>query len=175
LIEAPSTLNRPFATNADLFYSPADLVVSSCRRTFSEGRPTVLEEFKKFAMRGNVVDLAVGVIIGAAFGAIVNSLVTDLIMPLIGAITGGLDFSNYFVPLAKNVTAASYVEAKKQGAVLGYGQFITIVINFAIIAFVLFLAVRGINRLQAPPKAPEAPADVKLLTEIRDLLAKSPR
>jgi large conductance mechanosensitive channel len=135
----------------------------------------VLEEFKKFAMRGNVVDLAVGVIIGAAFGAIVNSLVTDLIMPLIGAITGGLDFSNYFVPLAKNVTATSYVEAKKEGAVLGYGQFITIVINFAIIAFVLFLAVRGINKLQAPPKAPEAPADVKLLTEIRDLLAKSPR
>jgi large conductance mechanosensitive channel len=137
----------------------------------------MLEEFKKFAMRGNVVDLAVGVIIGAAFGSIVNSLVSDLIMPLIGAVTGGLDFSNYFIPLAKNVTATAYIDAKKQGAVLGYGQFITIVINFAIIAFVLFLAVRGINRLQAPPpaKAPETPADVKLLTEIRDLLAKSPR
>jgi large conductance mechanosensitive channel len=135
----------------------------------------VLEEFKKFAMRGNVVDLAVGVIIGAAFGAIVNSLVSDLIMPIIGAITGGLDFSNYFIPMAKNVTATAYVDAKKQGAVLGYGQFITIVINFMIIAFVLFLAVRAINKLQTPPKAPEAPADVKLLTEIRDLLAKSAR
>jgi large conductance mechanosensitive channel len=134
----------------------------------------VLEEFKKFAMRGNVVDLAVGVIIGAAFGAIVNSLVGDLVMPIIGAVTGGLDFSNYFIPLAKNVTATSYLEAKKQGAVLGYGQFLTIAINFAIIALVLFLAVRAINRLQTPPpaKAPEVPADVKLLTEIRDLLAK---
>ena len=84
----------------------------------------MFEEFKKFAMRGNVVDLAVGVIIGAAFGAIVNSLVGDVIMPLIGAVTGGLDFSNYFVPLSKNVTANSLVEAKKQGAVLAYGSFI---------------------------------------------------
>jgi large conductance mechanosensitive channel len=134
----------------------------------------VLEEFKKFAMRGNVIDLAVGVIIGAAFGAIVNSLVTDVVMPMIGAITGGLDFSNYFVALSKNVTATSYVDAKKQGAVLGYGQFLTIALNFLIIAWVLFMAVRAINRLQTPPapKAPETPADVKLLTEIRDLLAK---
>jgi large conductance mechanosensitive channel len=134
----------------------------------------VLEEFKKFAMRGNVIDLAVGVIIGAAFGAIVNSLVGDLIMPMVGAVTGGLDFSNYFVAMSKNVTATSYVEAKKQGAVLGYGQFLTIAINFLIIAFVLFLVVRAINRLQAPPppKSPEVPADVKLLSEIRDLLAK---
>src|SRR3974390_3041485 len=108
----------------------------------------MLEEFKKFAMRGNVVDLAVGVIIGAAFGAIVNSLVSDVVMPLIGAVTGGLDFSNYFIPLSKKVTAASYVDAKKEGAVLGYGQFLTVAINFMIIAWVLFLAVRGINRLQ---------------------------
>ena len=135
----------------------------------------MLEEFKKFAMRGNVIDLAVGVIIGAAFGAIVNSLVGDVVMPLIGAATGGLDFSNYFIPLSKNVTATSYLEAKKQGAVLGYGQFLTIAINFLIIAWVLFLAVRAINRLQtrAAPSA-EPPADVKLLTEIRDLLAKRP-
>jgi large conductance mechanosensitive channel len=134
----------------------------------------VLEEFKKFAMRGNVVDLAVGVIIGAAFGAIVNSLVGDIIMPIVGAITGGLDFSNYFIGLSKSVTATSYLEAKKQGAVLGYGQFLTVAINFLIIAWVLFLAVRAINRLQTPPpeKASETPADVKLLTEIRDLLAK---
>jgi large conductance mechanosensitive channel len=134
----------------------------------------MLEEFKKFAMRGNVVDLAVGVIIGAAFGAIVNSLVSDIVMPVIGAITGGLDFSNYFVAMSKNVTATSYAEAKKQGAVLGYGQFLTIAINFLIIAWVLFIAVRAINRLQVPPpaKTAEVPADVKLLTEIRDLLAK---
>jgi large conductance mechanosensitive channel len=134
----------------------------------------MLEEFKKFAMRGNVIDLAIGVIIGAAFGAIVNSLVSDIVMPAIGAVTGGLDFSNYFVAMSKNVTATSYVEAKKQGAVLGYGQFLTVAINFMIIAWVLFVAVRAINRLQTPPpaKPPEVPADVKLLTEIRDLLAK---
>ena len=135
---------------------------------------TLFDEFKNFAFKGNVIDLAVGVIIGAAFGAIVNSLVGDLIMPMVGAATGGLDFSNYFIALSKNVTATSYVDAKKQGAVLGYGQFLTIAINFLIIAFVLFLAVRAINRLQSPPapKAAEVPADVKLLTEIRDLLAK---
>ena len=103
----------------------------------------MLEEFKKFAMRGNVVDLAVGVIIGAAFGAIVNSLVADIIMPLIGAITGGLDFSNYFVPLSSKVTATSLAEAKKQGAVLAWGSFLTFVINFLIIAWVLFLCDQG--------------------------------
>src|SRR5579872_979319 len=106
----------------------------------------MLEEFKKFAMRGNVVDLAVGVVIGAAFGAIVSSLVGDIIMPLIGAATGGLDFSNYFLPLSSKVTAASVVEAKKQGAVFAWGNFITVVINFLIIAFVLFLIIKGINR-----------------------------
>jgi len=133
----------------------------------------VLEEFKKFAMRGNVVDLAVGVIIGAAFGAIVNSLVADIIMPLIGAVTGGLDFSNYFVPLSSKVTAPALVDAKKQGAVFAWGNFITLVINFLIIAWVLFLCIRAINRLKAP-EAPAGPAppskEVQLLTEIRDLL-----
>ena len=133
----------------------------------------MLEEFKKFAMRGNVVDLAVGVIIGAAFGAIVNSLVADIIMPLIGAATGGLDFSNYFVPLSSKVTAPALVDAKKQGAVFAWGNFITLVINFLIIAWVLFLCIRGINRLKAP-EAAAAPAppskEVQLLTEIRDLL-----
>ena len=103
----------------------------------------MLEEFKKFAMRGNVVDLAVGVIIGAAFGAIVNSLVGDVIMPLVGSITGGLDFSNYFIPLSAKVTATSLVDAKKQGAVLAWGNFVTLVINFLIIAWVLFLASRA--------------------------------
>jgi large conductance mechanosensitive channel len=132
----------------------------------------MLEEFKKFAMRGNVVDLAVGVIIGAAFGAIVNSLVGDVIMPLIGAVTGGLDFSNYFIPLSAKVTATSLADAKKQGAVLAWGHFVTLVINFLIIAWVLFLAIKGINRLKAPePSAAAAPSkEVQLLTEIRDLL-----
>ena len=132
----------------------------------------MLEEFKKFAMRGNVVDLAVGVIIGAAFGAIVNSLVADVIMPLIGAVTGGLDFSNYFIPLSAKVTATSLAEAKKQGAVLAWGNFITLVINFLIIAWVLFLAIKGINRLKAPetPAAAGPSQEVQLLTEIRDLL-----
>jgi large conductance mechanosensitive channel len=134
----------------------------------------MLEEFKKFAMRGNVVDLAVGVIIGAAFGAIVASLVGDIIMPIIGAITGGLDFSNYFIALSKNITATSYVDAKKQGAVLGYGQFITVTLNFLIVAFALFLAIRAIVKLQKQEDAQPAaiPPDVKLLTEIRDLLAQ---
>ena len=131
----------------------------------------MLQEFKKFAMRGNVVDLAVGVVIGAAFGAIVNSLVGDLITPIIGAVTGGLDFSNYFVPLSSKVTATSLVEAKKQGAVLAWGSFLTFVINFMIIAWVLFLVVKAINRLYQPdPAAPAPPADVQLLTEIRDIL-----
>src|SRR5271167_5271981 len=108
----------------------------------------MLEDFKKFAMRGNVIDLAVGVIIGAAFGSIVSSLVGDVIMPIIGAITGGLDFSNYFLPLSGKVTADSLAEAKKQGAVLAWGNFLTIVLNFLIIAFVLFLAVSALARLQ---------------------------
>ena len=114
----------------------------------------MLEEFKKFAMRGNVVDLAVGVIIGAAFGAIVNSLVSDLIMPILGAVTGGLDFSNYFVKLSSKVTADSLTEAKKQGAVLAYGAFLTIVLNFLIVAWALFLAIKAINRLKKEEPAP---------------------
>jgi len=133
----------------------------------------MLDDFKKFAMRGNVIDLAVGVIIGAAFGAIVSSLVGDLIMPIIGAITGGLDFSNYYLPLSSKVQyGLSYADAKKQGAVLGYGQFFTIAINFLLVAWALFIAIKAISRLQkkedAKPTAP--PADVVLLTEIRDLL-----
>jgi large conductance mechanosensitive channel len=138
----------------------------------------MLKEFREFAMKGNVVDLAVGVIIGAAFGAIVNSLVGDIIMPIIGAITGGLDFSNYFIPLAKSVTATNLADAKKQGAVLAYGSFITLTLNFLIIAFVLFLVIRVMNQLkrheEAKPAEPAKPtAEVVLLTEIRDLLKKS--
>lgn len=132
----------------------------------------MLDEFKKFAMRGNVVDLAVGVIIGAAFGGIINSIVADIIMPMISAATGGLDFSNYFLPMSSKVNATTLADARKQGAVLAWGNFLTIVLNFLIIAWVLFLAVKGINRLHRPePAAPaEPPKDVQLLTEIRDLL-----
>src|SRR5712672_2153184 len=109
----------------------------------------MLEEFKKFALRGNAVDLAIAVVIGAAFGAIVNSLVGDIMSPIIGAVTGGFDFSNYFLPLSSKVTATSLVEARKQGAVLAWGSFLTVTINFIIIAFVLFLAIRAIGRLMA--------------------------
>jgi large conductance mechanosensitive channel len=134
----------------------------------------MLEEFRKFALRGNVVDLAVGVIIGAAFGSIVSSLVGDIIMPVIGALTGDLDFSNYFLALSRNVTASAYVDAKKQGAVIGYGQFLTVMLNFLIVAFALFVVIRAMNKVQRHQDAEpaEAPADVKLLTEIRDILLK---
>jgi large conductance mechanosensitive channel len=139
----------------------------------------MLEEFKKFAMRGNVVDLAIGVIIGAAFGNIVQSMVADIFMPLVGAVTGGLDFSNYFTTLSPNVTAPALADAKKQGAVLAWGNFITVVINFLIVALVLFLAVRLMNRLvraeaAKPEEAKPAPLtkQEQLLTEIRDLLKR---
>jgi large conductance mechanosensitive channel len=127
-------------------------------------------------LRGNVIDLAIGVIIGAAFSSIVNSLVGDVITPVIGAITGGLDFSNYFLPLSSKVTADTLVEAKKQGAVLGYGSFLTVTINFLIIAFILFLVIRGINRLsfqqkkEEENKPPPLTKTEELLTEIRDQL-----
>lgn len=132
----------------------------------------ILDEFKKFALRGNVVDLAIGVIIGAAFGAIVQSLVADIIMPVVGAVTGGIDFSNYFVSLSSKVTAVNLADAKKQGAVLAWGNFLTIVINFLIIAFVLFMAIRLMTKLMAKEaeKTPPLSKQEQLLTEIRDLL-----
>ena len=136
----------------------------------------MLKEFREFAMKGNVVDLAVGVIIGAAFGAIVTSMVGDIIMPIIGALTGGLDFSNYFVGMSKAVTATNLVDAKKQGAVLAWGNFLTLTLNFVIIAFVLFMIIRFMNRLKRKDEASPAPtapsSEVVLLTEIRDLLSK---
>jgi len=123
----------------------------------------MLKEFREFAMKGNVVDLAVGVIIGAAFGAIVTSLVGDIIMPIIGAITGGLDFSNYFTGMSKSVTATNLADAKKQGAVLAWGNFLTLTLNFLIVAFCIFLVVKAINKLKRPspsaaPVAKDCPA-----------------
>ena len=135
----------------------------------------MLKKFQDFAIKGNAFDLAVGVIIGAAFGGIVTSLVGDIFMPVIGAVTGGLDFSNYFVALSSKVTAGSMVEAKKQGAVLAWGNFLTITINFIIVAGVLFLLVNLIQKVRAKEEAkPSAapPRQEVLLQEIRDLLAK---
>jgi large conductance mechanosensitive channel len=139
----------------------------------------MLKEFKEFAMKGNVVDLAIGVIIGAAFGKIVESLVGDVIMPIIGMF-GTVDFSNMYAVLKGTVAGgAGLADAKKTGVVLAYGNFITIAINFLIIAFALFLVVKAINRMKKAQEAPAAPAtpppptkDQELLTEIRDLLKK---
>ena len=135
---------------------------------------SMMSEFKEFALKGNVMDLAVGVIIGGAFGKIVGSLVDDIIMPIVSKIFGGLDFSNYFIPLAGQ-TETVLAEAKKAGAVLAYGNFLTIVLNFAILAFIIFMMVKQMNRLrkEAPPAPPAAPReDIVLLREIRDSLRK---
>lgn len=134
----------------------------------------MMQEFKAFVTRGNVVDLAVAVIIGAAFSKIVDSLVQDLIMPIVGKIFGGLDFSNYYLPLNHQSTDLTLIEAKKLGAVLAYGNFITIIINFLILAFIIFQMVRMINRLKKEEAATPAPTpeDVVLLREIRDSLKK---
>lgn len=129
------------------------------------------EDFKTFLLRGNAFDLAVGVVIGAAFGNIVQSLVNDLLMPIVGAVTGGLDFSNYFIPLSAKVTAQTLVEAKKQGAVFAWGNFLTITINFIIVGIVLFLLIRAVNVMMRRQPAPAAlTTQEQLLTDIRDLL-----
>ena len=137
-----------------------------------------MTEFKEFAIKGNVVDLAVGVIIGGAFGKIVGSLVDDVVMPVVSKIFGGLDFSNYFIPLAGQ-TATTLADAKKEGAVLAYGSFFTVSLNFIILAFVIFLMIKQINRLKrepeaaaAPPEPPATPEDIQLLREIRDSLKR---
>ena len=132
-------------------------------------------EFKQFAMKGNVIDLAVGVIIGAAFGKIVDSIVGDLVLPIVGRIFGGLDFSNYYIALSGQAAGLTLVEAKKVGAVFAYGNFITVALNFIILAFIIFMMVKQVNRLkrEATPPAPAAPPeDVLLLREIRDSLKK---
>lgn len=141
----------------------------------------MIKEFQEFIAKGNVMDLAVGVIIGGAFALIVKALTDDIIMPIVGAIFGGFDFSNYFLPLASGVNADSLDAAKAQGAVLAYGHFITVVINFLILAWIIFIMVKAVNNLRrrmerkqevTPEVPPAAPADVQLLTEIRDLLAR---
>ncbi len=137
---------------------------------------SLLSEFKEFAMRGNVVDLAVGVIIGAAFGRIVDSVVNDLVMPLVGKIVGNVDFSNLYVPLSDRITdGLGLGDARKLGPVFAWGNFITVLINFMILAFIIFLLVRGMNSLMrrkiAAPFVPPAPTKEEvLLTEIRDSL-----
>ena len=135
---------------------------------------SITSEFKEFAIKGNVVDLAVGVIIGGAFGKIVDSIVGDLIMPLVGKVLGGLDFSNYFIALSGQ-TVGNLADAKKAGAVFAYGSFITVAINFVILAFIIFMMVKQINRLkkEAPTAAPAATSeDITLLREIRDALKR---
>jgi large conductance mechanosensitive channel len=157
-----------------VYTSPSFAAARGAVRGGAEAQEDAMwEEFKKFALKGNVVDLAIAVIIGAAFGKIIESVVGDMIMPLIGAI-GGLDFSNYFIPLSKSVTATTLADAKKQGPALAWGNFITIVINFLIIAWVLFIAVKGMSRLKMREEAKPAPPPRQevLLQEIRDLLAK---
>lgn len=136
----------------------------------------MLKEFREFALKGNMVDLAIGVIIGGAFGGLVNSIVNDIIMPIIGLVTNGVDFSNMYIQLAGE-PRSTLAAAREAGATIAYGNFITLLINFLIIAWVLFLVVKGMNRLkkqeEAKPEAQAAlPADQILLTEIRDLLAK---
>ncbi|MEA5098680.1 MAG: large conductance mechanosensitive channel protein MscL [Burkholderiaceae bacterium] len=138
---------------------------------------SMMKEFREFAVKGSVVDLAVGVIIGGAFGKIVDSLVKDVIMPVVGKLLGGLDFSNYYLPLNNQGTHLPLAEAQKAGAVLAYGSFITIVINFAILAFIIFQMVRLINKARRVEPAPEpppavTPEDIVLLREIRDSLKK---
>jgi large conductance mechanosensitive channel len=141
---------------------------------------SMMSEFRQFAMRGNVVDLAVGVIIGGAFGRIVDSLVQDVIMPPIGKLFGGLDFANYYIPLNNQGTSLALAEAKKAGAVIAYGNFLTILLNFIILAFIIFQMVRLMNRMRErivpseAAKAPATPEDVLLLREIRDSLRHTP-
>ena len=136
-----------------------------------------IQEFKSFALKGNVMDLAVGVIIGAAFGKIVDSLVADMIMPLVSLVFGGLDFANYYFPLGGQAASLPLAEARKLGAVFAYGSFVTVALNFFILALVIFVMVRQINRLKTshkaeaePEAAPITPEDVLLLREIRDSL-----
>ncbi|WP_040488932.1 large conductance mechanosensitive channel protein MscL [Fulvimarina pelagi] len=137
----------------------------------------MLKEFKEFALKGNMVDLAIGIIIGAAFSGLVNSVVEDLFMPIVATLTGGVDFTNKFFGLAESVNASSLAAAREQGPVLAYGNFVTLLINFLIVAFILFMVVKAMNRLkrreeEKPAEVAKVPRNEALLEEIRDLLAK---
>jgi large conductance mechanosensitive channel len=135
----------------------------------------MLQEFREFAVKGNAIDLAVGVIVGGAFGKIVDSIVGDLVMPIAGRLLGGLDFSAWYIPLAGQSSDLPLTEAKKLGAVFAYGNFITILVNFILLAFIVFVMVKQINRLkkaEPAPAAPEPPEQVLLLREIRDSLRR---
>jgi len=137
----------------------------------------MFKEFKEFALKGNLIDMSVAFVMGAAFTKLSASFIEGLIMPLVGMLAGGMDFTNRFIPLSKSVTATNLVEAKKQGAVWAYGDFVTVALNFVIVAFVMFLVVNAINKAKAlaekpaaPAPPPEPSAEEKLLAEIRDLL-----
>src|SRR3954468_1035344 len=171
-LEVPVVEGNHHTTRGLVHHSGRRLKFKLSQRLRMHPGAAMLNKFQDFAIKGNAFDLAVGVIIGAAFGNIVSSLVGDIFMPIVGAITGGLDFSNYFFPLSSKVTADTLAEAKKQGAVLAWGNFLTVVINFVLAAWVLFLLVRVVNRL-LQAEAAKAPALTKqelLLTEIRDTL-----
>ena len=135
---------------------------------------SMMQEFKEFAIKGNAIDLAVGVIIGAAFGKIVDSIVGDLIMPVVGRVLGGLDFSSYYVPLSGQGWDLTLAQAQEQGAVFAYGNFITVEVNFLILAFIIFIMVKQINRLkkEAPAEPEATPEEIELLREIRDSLKR---
>ena len=135
---------------------------------------SMMQEFKEFAIKGNAIDLAVGVIIGAAFGKIVDSIVGDLIMPVVGRVLGGLDFSSYYVPLSGQGWDLTLAQAQEQGAVFAYGNFITVAVNFLILAFIIFIMVKQINRLkkEAPAEPEATPEEIELLREIRDSLKR---
>jgi large conductance mechanosensitive channel len=154
--------------------------LGACRDSDLQGGDKMLKEFQEFIAKGNVMDLAVGIIIGGAFGLIVSSLVADIVMPIVGAIFGGFDFSNYFIPLSSAVTADSLEEARKQGAVFAYGNFLTVLINFLILAWIIFLMVKAVNNLrkrlarEKPVEPAAPPPDLAILTEIRDILARRP-
>lgn len=141
----------------------------------------MFKQFKEFALKGNLIDLAVAFVMGAAFIKLSTAFIEDLIMPLVGKLSGGMDYTNKFIALSDKVTAVNLADAKKQGAVFAYGDFVTIAINFIIVAFVMFLVVNAINKAKklnereaAAAPAPEPSNEEKLLTEIRDLLKQRP-
>jgi large conductance mechanosensitive channel len=159
---------HPAVSNGLRYHPTAEL--SKCPE--QEARMAMLEEFKRFAVKGSMIDLAVGVIIGAAFSKIVESLVQDIIMPPISVLVGGLDFSSYYIPLKNQAAGLPLAEARKLGAVFAYGNFLTVLLNFLILAFIIFQMVRLVNRLRSQPEAAGPAEEILLLRDIRDSLKK---